>query len=423
MVGAETVAGRPTRPIPSRGGDFPRLAAEDYYLIDLTSIYYFRFTKRENYKYHFTKVVTMAKKKKIPSKVRVTNTRKLIVSEEDRRKLDEFYNAANALMRDIALVVEKRKYPNKMVVQKYFYHFWRQKYLTLPSQVIINCIDKVIEAFRASWESCNPLPKFEELPVRLARNRSYYLYEDGTVRITVGSGKNNGVTGVVRNLTYPVELASGAELMRRGEEYYLAISFVKEFETYAPEFAIGIDFNTDAYCVAVLDKNGNLVDHKFFPHKFLGIVEYWSNKNRRRARRKLGNALENHYKMVVSGICKYILQYPRSFVFIEELDSINQKAAMLCSDKLSRNKYHTIPFRKAYDHLRGKLLWNNVFVDEVYAYGTSTMCSRCGEKGERKGKEFVCGTCGRMHADLNASINIALRGIKKWKRKFANSSP
>ena len=157
------MAGRLTRPIPSRGGDFPRLAAEDYYPIDPTSIYYFRFTKRENYKYRFTKVVTMAKRKKIPSKVRVTNTRRLIVSEEDRRKLDEFYNAANALMRDIALVVEKRKYPNKMVVQKYFYHFWRQKYPMLPSQVIINCIDKVIEAFRASWENCNPLPKFEEL--------------------------------------------------------------------------------------------------------------------------------------------------------------------------------------------------------------------------------------------------------------------
>jgi len=122
-------------------------------------------------------------------------------------------------MKDIAFVVEKRKYPNKMVVQKYFYHQWRRKYNALPSQVIINCIDKVIEAFRAYWETCSPLPKFKELPVRLARNRSYYLHGDGSVRITVGSGKNNSISGVVKNLTYPPELAGGAELVRKGGEY------------------------------------------------------------------------------------------------------------------------------------------------------------------------------------------------------------
>jgi len=363
------------------------------------------------------------KKKKIPSKVTVSNTRKLIIDEVDKQKLNEFYFTANELMRNIALVIEKRKYPNKMVVQKYFYYLWKQKYPSLPSQVIINCIDKVIEAFRASWENCNPLPKFKELPIRLARNRSYYLYEDGRVRITIGSGKNNSIHGVVKNLTYPAELAKGAELIRKGNEYHLAISFVREFEKYTPEFAVGIDYNTDAYCVAVLDKNCSLVDYKFFPHKFLGIVEYWSNKNRRRARRKLRNVLENHYKTLVSKIWKYILQYQHSFVFIEELDSINQKTAMLFRDKLNRNRHHALPFRKTYDHLKAKLLWNNVFVDEVYAYGTSTMYSRCGERGVRRGKEFVCRMCGEMHADLNASINIALRGIKKWRKIFANSFP
>jgi len=33
---------------------------------------------------------------------------------------------------------------------------------------------------------------------------------------------------------------------------------------------------------------------------------------------------------------------------------------MLFRDKLSRNKHQTLPFRKAYGHLRAKLLWNNV---------------------------------------------------------------
>jgi len=421
MVGPEIVWGRLTLPTPPPGRGFPALTGENYYYIGTAYINIY-FTNRKRYKYCFTILVMMTKKKRIPRKAIVSSTRKLIVDDDARQKLDAFYDSANELMKDIAFVVEKRKYPNKMVVQKYCYYQWRQKYYNLPSQVIINCIDKVIEAFKSSWTTCSPLPKFNELPIRLARNRSYYLYGDGNVRITVGSGKNNNISGVVKNLTYPPELASGAELMRRRGEYYLNISFVREFEMYVPEFAIGIDYNTDAYCVAVMDRNGNPLEHKFFPHKFLSIVEYWSNKNRRGARQKLGNVLENHYKNLVSSMYKYILQYPRSFVFIEELDSINRKTAMLCNNKLSRNKYHTLPFRKVYDHLRGKLLWDNVFVDEVYAYGTSTVCSGCGNKGERNRKVFKCETCGEIHADLNASRNIALRGIKKWKMMFTNSS-
>jgi|GEM_PF-5449007 putative transposase len=95
---------------------------------------------------------------------------------------------------------------------------------------------------------------------------------------------------------------------------------------------------------------------------------------------------------------------------------------MLFKNKLSRNKHHTLPFRKTYNFLETKLLWNNIFMDGVYPYRTSTTCSRCGKKGERSGKEFDCKKCGKIHADLNASINIAKRGIKKWRKMLANST-
>ncbi|MGV9173544.1 MAG: zinc ribbon domain-containing protein [Promethearchaeia archaeon] len=48
--------------------------------------------------------------------------------------------------------------------------------------------------------------------------------------------------------------------------------------------------------------------------------------------------------------------------------------------------------------------------ETVPAKGTSKRCSKCGRKGERKGKDFKCKNhehLYRLDADLNAARNIA----------------
>lgn len=50
------------------------------------------------------------------------------------------------------------------------------------------------------------------------------------------------------------------------------------------------------------------------------------------------------------------------------------------------------------------------FIDPAY---TSQTCAICGVFGDRCGDEFVCTTCGKFHADINAAKNIAAGGAAR----------
>lgn len=59
-----------------------------------------------------------------------------------------------------------------------------------------------------------------------------------------------------------------------------------------------------------------------------------------------------------------------------------------------------------------------VYVNPAY---TSKTCSRCGQRGIRKGLTFKCQHCGfELHADLNAARNIAQKGITLLSRLPVN---
>jgi len=59
-----------------------------------------------------------------------------------------------------------------------------------------------------------------------------------------------------------------------------------------------------------------------------------------------------------------------------------------------------------------------VYVNPAY---TSKTCSRCGQRGSRKGLVFKCKHCGfELNADLNASRNIALLAIRELSRLHVN---
>ena len=80
--------------------------------------------------------------------------------------------------------------------------------------------------------------------------------------------------------------------------------------------------------------------------------------------------------------------------------------------KCRRNnrKINTMPSYMVKKQLEYKALWEGIpieFVNEAY---TSQLCWRCGERGKRNKRQFLCQNCGLdYNADMNGARNILTR--------------
>jgi IS605 OrfB family transposase len=102
-------------------------------------------------------------------------------------------------------------------------------------------------------------------------------------------------------------------------------------------------------------------------------------------------------------------------IAVEQLGGIRARVRLR---KPQRAAVHTWAFAQLGGFLGYKAKAAGVAFVEVDPAYTSQTCSACGWVGKsnrRSQVEFECGRCGFVgHADHNAAINIAARGVERW---------
>jgi putative transposase len=102
-------------------------------------------------------------------------------------------------------------------------------------------------------------------------------------------------------------------------------------------------------------------------------------------------------------------------IAVEQLGGIRARVRLR---KPQRAAVHTWAFAQLGGFLGYKAKAAGVAFVEVDPAYTSQTCSACGwvDKSNRRSQaEFECGRCGFVgHADHNAAINIAARGVERW---------
>jgi len=154
-------------------------------------------------------------------------------------------------------------------------------------------------------------------------------------------------------------------------------------------------------------------------------------KERQKSGKIVGHRLENIQESTADQVSRKIVNFSKQFqnpiIFFEDLQNFTgaKKKTGKSGGKSLRKMLNSWNYGELKSKTEYKLKESGMYVMEVNPQYTSQRCSKCGAIGIRSQKDntFMCSACGygvgssptgvigQMHADINASINIALKGF------------
>jgi len=242
--------------------------------------------------------------------------------------------------------------------------------------------------------------------------------ESGYVTIATSDGRIKALFGIPeyykRYLTWKIK-SSDLSLHKNDNIFYLHC----QVETDTPKITseqnvLGIDRGivNIAVCSDNTFFNSSAVKNTRAQCAYLRAK--LQSKGTRSAKRKLRRLSGRERRFVTDVnhcISKQIVQLPYTVFALENLKKIRVKKRR---GKTFNRKLSNWSFYELEQFIRYKAENLGKRVITVDARFTSQKCSACGHtyKGNRNGSQYLCRNCGfELHADLNASRNIAHDGI------------
>jgi len=316
------------------------------------------------------------------------------------------------------------KTTSKNMVHHGTYYDVREKYPDLPSALVQTIRDNACESLKGIKLKAQPTKK----------EHSSIRYDKRTVRINLSQSEaslstiNGRVKGKLASPKYFKKYEDwkigGCTLIYRDGEFYLNIFAEKDNPKPSKnKKVLGIDRGINN--VAVCSDNSFINSRKIKNIKghYAHLKRELQAKGTRSAKRKLKRVAGRERRFVRNVnhmIANEIVSKPYGIFALEDLTNIRvqKRLGKRFNRKLgnwSFNELEQILRYKAEN--KGKKV---VLVDSRYS---SQKCSKCGytSRSNRKLSEFKCGSCGlEIHADLNASRNIAQAGISGLGRLSVN---
>ena len=200
---------------------------------------------------------------------------------------------------------------------------------------------------------------------------------------------------------------------------YVSVS-VEEPETIKPRGFMGVDLNTTGHIAVVGDADTGKVlklgkEALHIHNKYKSIRKKSQKNGKFRILKKVRDREKRKMKDLNHKISKKIVDTARQNQYgikLEKLEGIRKNRKHRGNFNFALNSWS---FYQLQQFIQYKAKMHGIPIAYVEPKYTSQECSRCGSIGTRNGKEFVCQSCGHFdHADVNASFNIARKGIGQF---------
>jgi putative transposase len=197
------------------------------------------------------------------------------------------------------------------------------------------------------------------------------------------------------------------------KEYAFIACEVPEQKQITPKVNLGVDLNTTGHCAVVscpetgkvfkLGKQANHI-HKKYKYIRKGLQKKGKYKKVKEIKNKESRIVRDLNHKISRFIINLAIKL-KGGIKLENLKGI-RKAKNRKTFRYALNSWSFYQLRQMIEY-KAKLA--GIPVTLIAPQYTSQTCSKCGQIGERKGKEFKCANCGHVeNADVNASFNIAL---------------
>jgi putative transposase len=287
--------------------------------------------------------------------------------------------------------------------------------------------------------------KNSAFPLVMAHGEGYRLTvrDDGRVGFRISAKPYKKVGGFLRGEHTDLSLLRDAiedseeqysfgqaEVLWREGVYYLHVPV--QYDADVPdetdaETVVGVDINERNVALTALNREtlatrGTLVlDYgpvKGERQRLHDISRRCQEAGKDSIYRTIGDYEERYVNWVLHRLSRAIIAFAQQFdaptIVFEDMSGIRD--GMDYGTFMNR-RLHRLPFRKLQDQVEYKAKWDEIPTFEVDAYYNSQTCSCCGEHGSRRKERFTCRnddcSLNQDHADRNASVNVAWRGVRR----------
>jgi len=349
--------------------------------------------------------------------VRRTITCKLRLTNQDCKTLLDTMRAYSEAFSISAKWGFENQSWNKVDNHNATYKLTRQSVPDLPSSLVQCARDCACEALKAV--KCKTLP--ERKPLSAIRYNQRVI----TVNLVHGLATIASTKGRIKStffvpshysdyLGWAIK-SSTISYDRRNRGFYLHVSMEhNDPEKVTNTSVLGIDRGIVNIAVCSDNTFYNSKKIKNRRSRYAYLRKELQSKGSKSAKRKLKrlSGVERRFVTDVNHcISKQIVNSEYTVFALEDLSKIRvqKRKGKEFNRKLNNWSFYQL---KQFIRYKAEALGKHVLL--VDARYTSQKCSKCGHiyKGNRKGSTFHCRKCGfELHADLNASRNIAQAGI------------